>query len=313
MTNRIKGYTLGVVAAASYGTNPLFAIPLLNAGIDAYSVLFMRYLFAIPILAIMMVLRGRGFGLRKTQVLPLMALGILMALSSLTLYVSYTYIGAAIASTLLFIYPVLVTIIMAVCFHERISALTVFCIVLATMGIGLLYRGDGEVMLDAYGLLLVFLSALSYAVYLVTVNRGELKQIPTLKLTLYVIIFGQFLFAFKFQTDTFAVLSEQPLLWVSAFCMALFPTAISLLCTSAAIQKIGSTPVAILGAAEPGTAVVFAILIFHEQLTVQLAIGMLLIIVSVTFIIAGGNIVHHLLRVRKMFPAIKRRYTKTFQ
>lgn len=309
MTDSFKGYSLGVIAAASYGTNPLFALPLLNAGVDAFSVLFLRYLFAIPMLSLMMVLRGRGFGLRRCQVLPLMLLGILMALSSLTLYVSYAYIGVAIASTLLFVYPILVTVIMALCFHERVSVLTVFCIILATIGIGLLYRGDNGAVLNALGLLLVFLSALSYAIYLVTVNRGELKQIPTLKLTLYVIFFGLFLFAFRFQMNTFAILFGQPLLWLSAFCMALFPTAVSLICTSAAIQKIGSTPVAILGAVEPVTAVAIAILIFHEQLTSRLAIGILIVIISVTFIIAGGNITHHLLRVRKMFPRIKRKTT----
>lgn len=308
MTNSFKGYSLGVIAAASYGTNPLFALPLLGAGIDAFSVLFLRYLFAIPMLALMMVARGRGFGLSKRQVLPLVVLGLLMALSSLTLYISYAYIGAAIASTLLFIYPILVTVIMAVCFHERVTWLTVLCIVLATTGIGLLYRGDDGAVLNPYGLLLVFLSALSYAIYLVTVNRGELKEIPTLKLTLYVIIFGLFLFAFRFQIGTFSILCDNPLLWLSAFCMALFPTAVSLICTSSAIQKIGSTPVAILGAVEPVTAVAIAILIFNELLTPRLAIGMLLVIISVTFIIAGGSITHHLLRVRRMFPKLRKRW-----
>ena len=308
MTNSFKGYSLGVIAAASYGTNPLFALPLLGAGIDAFSVLFLRYLFAIPMLALMMVARGRGFGLRKRQVLPLVVLGLLMALSSLTLYISYAYIGAAIASTLLFIYPILVTVIMAVCFHERVTWLTVLCIVLATTGIGLLYRGDDGAVLNPYGLLLVFLSALSYAIYLVTVNRGELKEIPTLKLTLYVIIFGLFLFAFRFQIGTFSILCDNPLLWLSAFCMALFPTAVSLICTSSAIQKIGSTPVAILGAVEPVTAVAIAILIFNELLTPRLAIGMLLVVISVTFIIAGGSITHHLLRVRRMFPKLRKRW-----
>ena len=214
-----KGYALGVLAAASYGTNPLFALPLLGAGIDAYSVLFLRYFFAIPMLALMMMARGRGFGLRRGQVLPLIILGLLMALSSLTLYVSYAYIGAAIASTLLFIYPILVTVIMAIGFHERITWLTVVCILLATTGIGLLYRGDDGAVLHPYGLLLVFLSALSYAIYLVAVNKGRMREIPTLKLTLYVIVFGLFLFAFRFQPSTFNILNDRPLLWVAAFCM----------------------------------------------------------------------------------------------
>ena len=305
MTDSVKGYILGVIAAASYGTNPLFALPLLGAGIDAYSVLFLRYFFAIPILALMMVARGRGFGLRRPQVLPLIVFGLMMAFSSLALYVSYAYIGAAIASTLLFVYPILVTVIMAVGYHERITILTVLCILLATAGIGLLYRGDDGAVLNPYGLLLVFLSALSYAIYLVAVNKGQMKEIPTLKLTLYVIVFGLFLFAFRFQPATFAVLNARPLLWLSALSMALFPTALSLLCTSAAIQKVGSTPVAILGAMEPVTAVAIAILIFNEPLSLRLALGMLLVILSVTLIIAGGSVTHHLLRVRKMFPRLK--------
>ena len=111
----------------------------------------------------MMMARGRGFGLRRGQIIPLIIMGLLMAMSSLTLYVSYAYIGAAIASTLLFIYPILVTLIMAIGFHERTSWLTIVCIILATTGIGLLYRGDGGEVLSAMGLLLVFLSAMALA------------------------------------------------------------------------------------------------------------------------------------------------------
>lgn len=303
----LTGYLLGALAAASYGTNPLFALPLLNAGIDAFSVLFLRYVFALPMLALIMKARGRGFGLRRTQLLPLVALGLLMAASSLTLYVSYAYIGAAIASTLLFIYPILVTIIMAVFFHERASMVTIFSILLATTGIGLLYRGEGGVVLSPTGLLLVFLSALSYAIYLVWVNGRSIREIPTLKLTFYVIFFGLFLFAFRFDVHTFTILNAQPLLWLSALSMALFPTALSLLCTSAAIQRIGSTPVAILGALEPVTAVAIAVLLFSEVLTPRLAIGMLLVIVAVTLIIGGPTVSRYVLRVRKMFPRLRHR------
>jgi drug/metabolite transporter (DMT)-like permease len=305
-SERHTGYLLGALAAAFYGTNPLFALPLLSAGIDAYSVLFLRYLFAIPMLALMMVARGRGFGLRGQQVLPLIVLGLLMAASSLTLYVAYAYIGAAIASTLLFVYPILVTLIMAVFFHERPSLTTILCILLASVGVGLLYRGDDGQTLNLTGLLLVLLSALSYAIYLVWTGSKSMKAIPTLKLTLYVIVFGLFLFAFRFEWHTVEVLNGHPWLWLSAVSMALFPTALSLLCTSSAIQRVGSTPVAIMGALEPVTAVFFAVTLFSEPLTPRLALGMVLIIVAVTLIIAGGSVTHHLLRMRRMFPRIRK-------
>ena len=138
MSNSFKGYMLGVLAAASYGTNPLFALPLLNAGIEASSVLFIRYMLAIPMLVIIMLVRGRSFGLKKNQWVPLITLGMLMAASSLLLYVSYTYIGSAIASTLLFVYPIIVTIIMALFYHEKVSIITIASIMLAIAGISML-------------------------------------------------------------------------------------------------------------------------------------------------------------------------------
>ena len=119
-------------------------------------------------------------------------------------------------------------------------------------------------------------------------------------------LFGLFLFAFNFDPDCIHTLNSNWILWPSAFGMALFPTAFSLICTSAAIQKIGSTPVAILGAVEPVTAVAIAVLLFNETMTVRLAIGMALVIFAVTLIISGGKLSQPLLRVRKMFPRIRK-------
>lgn len=281
----MKGYIFGALAAISYGMNPLFALPLLQAGIDAQSVLMLRYLTAIPMLAAIILARRQSFALKGRQWPGVIVMGLLMAFSSLGLYMSYEYIGASIASVLLFIYPILVAIIMTVGFHEHTSWLTVVCIILATAGIGLLYRGEGGEVLHPYGLLLVFLSALSYAIYLIGVNRAPLRGIPSVRMTFYVILFGVFLFIPFSSLSTFDVLSAQPMLWLNVLGMAFFPTAFSLVCTGAAISRIGSTPVAILGALEPVTAVAIAVTIFHESLTPRLTIGMLMVLVAVTLII----------------------------
>lgn len=107
MNTKLKGYVLGAVAAASYGMNPLFALPLYKEGMDPDSVLFFRYLLAIPLLGIMIKARGRDFRLKRKEIVPLIVMGLLVALSSLTLFLSYNYMDAGIASTLLFVYPVL--------------------------------------------------------------------------------------------------------------------------------------------------------------------------------------------------------------
>ena len=71
MNVKAKGYVLGVIAAATYGMNPLFALPLYEAGMNPDSVLFFRYLFAIPVLGAMIKLRGRDFKLKRKEILPL--------------------------------------------------------------------------------------------------------------------------------------------------------------------------------------------------------------------------------------------------
>lgn len=151
MNIRTKGYIIGAIAAATYGTNPIFAIPLYKNGMDTNSVLFFRYLLAIPIIIVMMKMRGRTFSLKKKEILPVISMGIVMSVSSLALFESYNYIGAGIASTILFVYPILVAIIMALLFHERLGWLGSICIALAIGGIFMLYQTEDGTTLNIKG------------------------------------------------------------------------------------------------------------------------------------------------------------------
>ena len=131
MNTKLKGYLCGVIAAITYGMNPLFTLPLYKAGISADSVLFYRYFIAILILGILMKIKGISFRIEKKQILPLLVLGLLFSVSSLTLFLSYQYMDAGIASTILFVYPVMVAVIMGVLFKQKITLLTIFCIMMA--------------------------------------------------------------------------------------------------------------------------------------------------------------------------------------
>ena len=291
MNTKVKGYILGAVAAATYGMNPLFTLPLYKEGMNPDSVLFFRYLFAIPILGIMLKARGRSFSLKRKEILPLVILGWLVAISSLTLFQSYNYMEAGIASTILFVYPILVALIMAVAFKEKITLQTVLCIFLALSGIGLLYKGGDGTTLSLVGVGLVMASALSYAIYIVGVNRPILKDVATLKVTFYVLLFGLSLFLIRVDFGQSLHVVDKWYLWGNLIALAIFPTAI-------------------LGALEPVTAVFFGVTIFGESLTLRLCCGIVLIILAVTFIIAGSNITTHLVRFRKLFPRLPLKHIK---
>lgn len=304
MNAKAKGYVFGAIAAATYGMNPLFALPLYKAGMNPDSVLFFRYLFAIPVLGIMLKARGRNFKLQRKEILPIIALGLLVALSSLSLFQSYNFMEAGIASTLLFVYPIMVALIMAFVFKEKLTLQTVLCILLALGGIGLLYKGSDGTTLSLTGVALVMVSSLSYAIYIVGVNRPVLQQVATLKLTFYILLFGLSLFLVRVDFGKSLIIADTWYLWGNLVALAVFPTAISFLCTTQAIQYIGSTPTAILGALEPLTAVFFGVMIFGEALTPRLACGIVMIVGAVTIIIAGSNVTTYLIRFRKLFPRL---------
>ena len=294
--NKTKGFILGAIAAASYGMNPLFTLPLYSAGMSVDTVLFYRYSLAVIVLGILMKFQKQSFAIKKVDVLPLCIMGLLFAFSSLFLFMSYNYMDAGIASTILFVYPVLVAIIMAVVFKEKVSPITMFSIALAFVGISMLCKSPGGQTLSLVGITFVFLSSLSYAIYIVGVNRSSLKDMPIAKLTFYVLLFGLSVYVVRLQFCTELQVIPTPMLWINAVSLAVFPTVISLVTMTKAIHYIGSTPTAILGALEPVTALFFGVLVFGEQLTPRIILGILMVITAVTLIIGGKS----LLKKRKI-------------
>ena len=294
--NKTKGFILGAIAAASYGMNPLFTLPLYSAGMSVDTVLFYRYSLAVIVLGIMMKFQKQSFAIKRVDVLPLCIMGLLFAFSSLFLFMSYNYMDAGIASTILFVYPVLVAIIMAVVFKEKVSPITMFSIALAFVGISMLCKSPGGQTLSLVVITFVFLSSLSYAIYIVGVNRSSLKDMPIAKLTFYVLLFGLSVYVVRLQFCTELQVIPTPMLWINAVSLAVFPTVISLVTMTKAIHYIGSTPTAILGALEPVTALFFGVLVFGEQLTPRIILGILMVITAVTLIIGGKS----LLKKRKI-------------
>lgn len=296
---RKRGYVLGAAAAVSYGLNPLFTLPLYEAGLGTDSVLFYRYMLAVVMLGALMLLRGHSFAIRRRDVAPLAVLGLLFSFSSLFLFESYRHMDAGIASTILFLYPVLVAVIMAVGFREKTSPATAISILLACSGICLLYRGGDGQPLSLFGVMLVFLSSLCYAIYIVGVNRSSLRDMPSEKLTFYALLFGVVVYVVRLRLCVDLQPIPTPALWVNAVSLALFPTIISLVTMAGAIRLIGSTPTAILGALEPVTALFFGAVVFGEQLTPRILAGVALILAAVTLIIIGKSLhVPHLPHIR---------------
>lgn len=286
ISNRTKGYAYAAIAACTYGINPLLALPLYAEGMNADSVLFFRYGFATVMLWVIMRAMHKQFRMQKSQIPAMTVAATLMALSSLLLFEAYNYMDVGIASTLLFVYPVMVALINTIFYRERLSAVTVASIAMATAGIMLLYQGDGTATLSVTGTVLVMLSALSYAVYMVAVNRTSLCRMDSMTLSFYSVGIGIAVFIAGMACNGFTPVSG-PLGWTCVLSLALFPTIVSLVAMVAAIHNIGSTPTAILGALEPVTALVIGVCVFGERLSFGACIGIVLVVGSVTMLIAA--------------------------
>ncbi len=294
MNPKVKGFTMGSIAAASYGLNPLFALPLYAAGYSVDNVLFYRYAFAIVMLGMMMKIRGLSVKVNRKD-LPLLALfGLLFSASSLFLFLSYQYMDAGIASTILFLYPVMVAVIMMLFYHENPSLITWITLAMTFVGVSLLGKQSDGSNISLIGVTLVMLSSLSYAIYIVGVNHTRLKNLDTARMTFYALLFGILIYVVRLHFCTDVVMPREPLHWLCAFCLALFPTIISLVTMTISIHHIGSTYAAILGALEPITAVVVGVFVFHERLTPRISLGIVTILVAVTLLIAGKKIFYAL-------------------
>ena len=307
MSKRTKGYILGILAAAVYGMNPLFTLPLYESGMDTDSVLFLRYLIAVPIVGLTTLARGQRFKIHSNEYFPLLLMGIMMAATSWTLFKSYNYMDAGIASTILFIYPIIVALIMKIFFKEKLKPITIVCLTMATLGILLLYNASDGATLSLMGTVFVLLSALTYAIYIVGVNQSTLKQTPTLTISFYVMCIAAVLFFCKLGIGQNLQLPPHWYLWANILALSVLTTTVSFICTTLAIQYIGSTPTAILGVLEPVTAIFFGITVFGETLSIRDVCGLTLIIIAVTLVVAGDNISMILVRFRKMFPKLPRK------
>ena len=280
-----KGFALAAASAICYGTNPLGALHLYAQNYSPETVLFYRFFTAAILLFAVILAKGSYFKISFREFRALVAFGFLFAVSSLTYYASFKYMDAGLASTLLFLYPLEVAVIMSLFFKEKMKKSVMASIVISMVGVSLLYNGDSGFSVSSIGWLLVFISSFTYAIYIVMANRVNL-QMGSVKMTFYAICFCLcFLLLYSVTLGSgFPPVFTQASSWGWGFMLGLVPTVLSLIFMVKAVKIIGSTPTAILGALEPVTAVAIGVTVFGETLTTRLVAGIILILGSVVLI-----------------------------
>jgi len=290
---KLRGYTLGILSAVSYGLIPIFILPVKQAHFSMDITLFYRFFFSALMVGGYLLYSRESFKINKKETLILAILGICYALSSEFLFLGYDFLTPGIASTVLFIYPIIVALIMLFFYKEKLTKLSGASLLLAFAGVIVLCLKGNGLEINFAGLGIVMLSSLFYALYMVIVNKSNIR-VSGFKLTFFSMFFTSMFFMTKalMANESFVIPSTE--IFINFLIFAFLTTVISSLCLVFAIKYIGSTPVAILGALEPVVAVLISVLMFHEKFTPNLLIGITLILFGVTLnVIADQRKIGH--------------------
>ena len=283
--NKLNGFLYGLLSSASFGLIPMFTIPAMQQGMQFESILLYRFAFATLALGVILLIDGQSFRINRRDIPSLLLLAFFYLISAVFLFWGYKFMASGIATTLHFMYPVLTTLIMMLFFREKKSIWRFMAIALAVAGAFFLSQGDDSGSITFIGIFIVLLSALGYALYLVTVSQLKVGQMKGLRLTFYVFLFGTLLLFIGIGTTGHTHPIPNLHTAGNLVMLAIIPTVISNLALVRAVKCIGSTLTSVLGAMEPVTAVCVGIFMFGEPFTNSVGLGIILIITAVTVII----------------------------
>lgn len=180
---KTKGFFYGLISSATFGLIPLFSIPALEGSVGLDSLLFYRFSLATVLVGVIMLIKKKDFRLQGAEIGMLFLLGAFYAITALLLTQSYLYIPSGIATTIHFLYPVVVSLFMFLFFKDKLTLPILLAMILAIEGVYMLSAGEengAEGSIRWKGFFLVLITIFTYAAYIVGMNRSRLAQMDSL-------------------------------------------------------------------------------------------------------------------------------------
>ena len=291
---RFNGIFYAIISSASFGFSPLFSIGLLAAGLSNFDVLSYRWGIAGIVLMIYAFAKKKTLRINSfDEGWKIFLLSALRAITSVTLLIGYANISSGIASTINFMYPVIVALCMMFIFGEHKSWVDMLAIAAAIFGVYLLASGDSLIVENGntkLGLTCSIISAFSFAAYYILMKRLKADKIEVVKFTTWIMLLSAVYFiicAFVLEGKLTMVTGVKN--WMYILGLGLWSTMISNFTGVKAVRRIGPTLTSILGALQPVTAVVLGILFLHEHLYTRSLIGIILILIAVSVVVMHQN------------------------
>ena len=290
----INGLFYAAISSMSFGFSPLFSLGLIAAGLSDFDILSYRWFIAGLVLMIYAFFKKKSLRLNSFgEVWKVVLLSILRAITSVTLLLGYVNISSGIASTINFMYPVIVTICMMLFFGEKRSKIDFLAIAASIFGVYLLASGD-SIMVEGgntgLGLACSLISAVSFAAYYILMKQVKADKIEVVKFTTWIMMLSAFYFiicAIIFNGRLTLVTDMKS--WINILGLGLWATMVSNITGVKGIRRIGPTMTSVLGALQPVTAIILGVLFLGEHLYTRSLIGIMIIIAAVTIIVLHQN------------------------
>lgn len=294
----LNGIFYACISSASFGFSPLFSIGLLAAGLSNSDVLSYRWALAAIVLMVYAAVKGKTLRINSLdEAWKIALLSGLRALTSVTLLIGYANIASGIASTINFMYPVIVVFWMMLVHGEQKSWINLAAIALSILGVYLMASGDGlkiEGGNTALGLACSIISAVSFAAYYILMKRTRADKIEVVKFTTWIMIMCAVYFIIGgLIVNGGITLVHDGKLWLYILGLALWSTMISNFTGVKAVRRIGPTLTSILGALQPLTAVILGVLFLDEHLGFKSIAGIVLILTAVLMVVTHQNMKKH--------------------
>ena len=289
---RIKhnGVFYASISSASFGFSPLFSLGLLSAGLSSFDVLSYRWFIAGLVLMIYAACKKKSLRLNSfDEAWKIILISALRSITAITLLIGFANISSGIASTINFMYPVIVSVCMMVFFGEKRSLMDIIAILVSIFGVYLLASGDSIIVEGGntrLGLICSLISAFSFAAYYIVMKQVKADKIEVVKFTTWVMMLSAVYFiACAFIFDGKLTIVTDVRSWLNILGLGLWATMVSNITGVKAVRRIGPTQTSILGALQPVTAVILGVLFLREHLYMRSCVGILLILISVSIIV----------------------------
>lgn len=281
MNRNITGILYITLSSLSFGLIPILAKLSYKGGANTSTVLFLRFLFATLILCYFLIRNKISLKINLRQLMIVIALGIFgYSATTICLFASYDFIAVGMATTILYLYPALVTVLSLFIYKEKITKKKITSLLVSFTGIICLI-GTRNINLSVRGIIWALLSALFYSIYVIGVSYKEIKKLNSYLLSFYISVVVSITMFFVGLTSNSLNFRISFYSLVCILLLAFISTVVALTAFLQGVRIIGPSRAAIFSNLEPFVSLFLGFLILGEKITYGMAAGSLLIIVSI--------------------------------